>query len=344
MGITKQEGKKQYVIKRSVDVALALLLAVAAILALRILLSDSRKIDNSLGKDDSIISTENSDTPNGQDIYVSEAFDNDEVHKGTLILVNNSTEYKDYDDGLKSILDYRNDSGHDFYSVLDGNVKARSEAVTALDNMLKAFYDETKLETIRVEGAYRSVSEQQAIYDSADDKSAASEPGKSDYHTGYSIDLNVVDEDGNSLDFDGKGDYAWFAENCYKFGFVLRFPEGKEDITGQSARPWHFRYVGKVHAAYMAQNDLCLEEYLARLKTYDYNATHLEAKDSDGKNYEIYYFAADNETAMTSIAVPADYKYDLSGNNTDGFIITISLDEAAEPATEAATDKKSKSE
>ena len=59
--------------------------------------------------------------------------------------------------------------------------------------------------------------------------------------------------------------YTWLIENCYKFGFILRFPEGKEDITGYSFEPWHYRFVGRYHASEMHRLDMCLEEYIAYL-------------------------------------------------------------------------------
>ena len=57
--------------------------------------------------------------------------------------------------------------------------------------------------------------------------------------------------------------YQWLVQHCAEYGFVHRFPSGKEDITGVMYEPWHFRYVGQEAAAYMMANDLCLEEFLA---------------------------------------------------------------------------------
>ena len=54
---------------------------------------------------------------------------------------------------------------------------------------------------------------------------------------------------------------TWLKNNCYKFGFILRYPEDKTDITGISFEPWHFRYVGRYHATRMHELGLCLEEY-----------------------------------------------------------------------------------
>jgi D-alanyl-D-alanine carboxypeptidase len=59
---------------------------------------------------------------------------------------------------------------------------------------------------------------------------------------------------------------VWLRENCQDYGFILRFPEGKEDITGVMYEPWHFRYVGKDAAKYIMENDLCLEEFVALYK------------------------------------------------------------------------------
>ena len=61
-------------------------------------------------------------------------------------------------------------------------------------------------------------------------------------------------------DYDGTGDYARINENCSHYGYVLRYTEDKQDTTGIQAEPWHYRYVGQPHAAYMQENSVCLEE------------------------------------------------------------------------------------
>lgn len=345
MGVTKQEGQKQYVVKRLVDIALALLLAIAAIFAIKTIKKDFSKIKQKPESGDAIVSSgDNENVPGEHSIYVSEAIGNEAVNQGSLIVVNGGAEYKWNEDGLKSIMEVKNNDGTDCYTVMDNDVRAREAAAVAMNDMIKAFSKETDHNDIRIDSAYRSVAEQESIYDNADDKSTASEPGFSDYHTGYSIDLNVVDDEGNSLDFDGEGDYEWFANNCHKYGFVLRFPEGKEDMTGQNYRPWHFRYVGCAHASYMKEKNFCLEEYTKALKLYPYDGNHLEVSDANGKKYEIYYFAADFSTALTSVAVPSEYKYEISGNNSDGFIITVDLSSSAssEPEKPASENENTK--
>ena len=61
------------------------------------------------------------------------------------------------------------------------------------------------------------------------------------------------------------------ANNAHRFGFILRYQQNKESITGYNFEPWHFRYVGKVHAGFIYENELTLEEYLALLAKKESN-------------------------------------------------------------------------
>ncbi|HAJ97819.1 MAG TPA: hypothetical protein DCO72_08810 [Ruminococcus sp.] len=82
-------------------------------------------------------------------------------------------------------------------------------------------------------------------------------PGYSEHQTGYTIDCNTINDEFGETD-EGK----WLAENCHKYGFVIRYPQGKEDITGYAYESWHIRYVGIEHATAMYEQGLTLEEYL----------------------------------------------------------------------------------
>lgn len=86
-------------------------------------------------------------------------------------------------------------------------------------------------------------------------------PGHSEHHTGLAVDFNDV-----SRDFKNTDAYSWLIENAEKYGFIQRYPEDKEDITGINYECWHFRYVGKENAAEMNRLHLCLEEYVLYLK------------------------------------------------------------------------------
>jgi len=85
-------------------------------------------------------------------------------------------------------------------------------------------------------------------------------PGTDEHQSGLAVSFAV----GNTLGaaFQNTDAYRWLMDNAWKFGFVLRYPEGKLDVTGVPFRPYHFRYVGRLHAKLMAEEGLCLEEYL----------------------------------------------------------------------------------
>ena len=84
------------------------------------------------------------------------------------------------------------------------------------------------------------------------------EPGYSEHQLGLAVDINSEDENlCSSWDV-----YAWLAEHCAEYGFILRYPEDKTDITGIDYEPWHFRYVGKEAAQEIMASGMCLEEYI----------------------------------------------------------------------------------
>ena len=89
-----------------------------------------------------------------------------------------------------------------------------------------------------------------------------SPPGTSDHHTGLAVDIVTISNQVLDHRFAETEAAKWMAENSRKFGFVIRFPEDKQDITGINYEPWHLRYVGKEHAETMFNENLCLEEYL----------------------------------------------------------------------------------
>ena len=81
-------------------------------------------------------------------------------------------------------------------------------------------------------------------------------PGASEHQLGIAVDINA-DKSKSSND----EVYTWLAENAYKYGFILRYPMGKQEITGTSYEPWHYRYVGEEVAREIYERGICLEEY-----------------------------------------------------------------------------------
>ncbi|WP_054754962.1 M15 family metallopeptidase [Piscibacillus salipiscarius] len=130
----------------------------------------------------------------------------------------------------------------------------REEAAQALEELFQAA--ENSGYTLVAQSGYRSVERQASIYNNniatkgqewTDQYSAA--PGHSEHNTGLAMDITIPLEAGGFLGLEeALGDTEpgqWVAENAHKYGFVIRYPEGKSDITGYNYEPWHLRYFGK---------------------------------------------------------------------------------------------------
>ena len=98
-------------------------------------------------------------------------------------------------------------------------------------------------------------------YEKADTYSARA--GYSEHQTGLAFDLNTIDDS-----FANTPEGKWVAENCWKYGFILRYPKGKEAQTGYQYEPWHLRYLGEDMAKKVYDSGLCLEEYLGITSQY----------------------------------------------------------------------------
>ena len=140
--------------------------------------------------------------------------------------------------------------------------KLSDETLSAYNEMRQAA-DKDKI-TLWIASGYRSYATQQELYngyvkkdgkEKADKYSAR--PGYSEHQTGLAMDLNVVNDS-----FAGTKEAIWIEKNCYKYGFIIRYPKGKENITGYKYEPWHIRYVGKDLAKKITESGLTLEEYL----------------------------------------------------------------------------------
>lgn len=121
-----------------------------------------------------------------------------------------------------------------------------------------------------IASGFRSYDTQSGLYNryvSQDGKAAAdrysARPGHSEHQTGLAIDLNEI-----SSSFANTAEGIWVANNCYKYGFILRYPKEKEAQTGYMYEPWHVRYVGVDVATKIYNSGLCLEEYYGITSVY----------------------------------------------------------------------------
>lgn len=271
-------------------------------------------------------------------VYENVSVSNEDVHAGDLILVNTDTAYvEENPTEIVSIYDHKTDN----YHVSGTETSLRQPALDALNQMLDAFYVATGHQDMIVISGYRTTQQQQELYDAdlaetgEQTSTRVALPGHSEHESGYALDFSLY-TDGVQYDYDGTGEYAWINENCAHYGYVLRYAEDKQETTGIQAELWHYRYVGQPHATYMMENNVCLEEYLTLLKNYTADEP-LSITNWDGEIYQVYYVATDTSTDSTYVMVPPDAKYTISGNNSDGFIVTVDTGEIQSGDAAAAT-------
>jgi D-alanyl-D-alanine carboxypeptidase len=155
-----------------------------------------------------------------------------------------------------------------FISYADPSVKKmESEAADALEKLFNAALKDG-INLLAVSG-YRTYSYQEKLYNNKvksagkieADKYVA-QPGASEHQTGLAMD--VLSSEYSTLDdgFANTKAYKWLKENCFKYGFIIRYPKEKQSVTKYNFEPWHIRYVGSTASMEMAGNNLTLEEYL----------------------------------------------------------------------------------
>lgn len=212
----------------------------------------------------------------------------------------------------------------DNYNVKDVELQVQPHVLSHLNDWLDAFSENTGLRDVNVVAGYRTREEQQALYDNAVATKGAEHarnylavPGCSEHHTALAVDFDLYDAAiGTSSDFDGKGQYQWLLQHAWEYGFIQRYAPDKSELTGIAYESWHFRYVGVPHARQMTQLGLCLEEYTDYLRGFPFGGEHLFVSCGD-KTYEVYFCAGD------TVYVPLHGSYTVSGNNDDGYIVTV---------------------
>ena len=188
----------------------------------------------------------------------------DSNNKGQVIKVEQLNNYK------YILVNKKNKLNKDFKPNNLVDVKKCSEGNFYLEEETAEAYQQMCLDTIKaglnisITSAYRSYNEQIKLYneylklygkDYVDKYVAVA--GYSEHQTGLAIDLKSLDYE----NFKYSKEYLWVKENSHNYGFIVRYPDGKEKITGYNAEEWHIRYVGKEAAKYIYENDITFEEY-----------------------------------------------------------------------------------
>ncbi len=158
--------------------------------------------------------------------------------------------------------------------VKGSEIEGDRTAVAALQTMLEAATADG-VTGWQISAGYRSYNYQQTLFDRqvkqyqaegmSRDKAVSAtrltvaDPGTSEHHTGLAFDVTVA-----GTTFKGTDQQKWLHKNCWDYGFIIRYQEDKEKITGFLAEAWHIRYVGVKHSVVMRDKNLCLEEYLGQ--------------------------------------------------------------------------------
>ncbi len=226
------------------------------------------------------------------------------LSSGDLVIIND--EYPAGESSLSEMVDllkYKND----YYNVLNESVKLNEDAAEALNHMMADYHEATGLTDFIVYGTNDTFTGDGSCCPEFFPESV----------TGNTIDL-ALNAYGGIIAFDGLDEEGWIVKNCEKYGYIVRYPEGKEAKTGHKFCPWHLRYVGDVHAAIMGEKDYSLEEYIDFLKNYSYDNAYSYV--CNGIEYEIYTSSAIGDAA--SARVPISGSYSISGDNIGTYIIT----------------------
>lgn len=239
----------------------------------------------------------------------------EDIYRGNLLLVNAQHPLRKMDE--KALIPV---------SMRAPDVYMHRDAANALQMLFQTIGSGESIVSV---SGYRSAEEQTAIYQNSCRENGktftrkyVALPNHSEHQTGLAIDLGLQQEKIDFIrpDFPNSGICRAFRENAADFGFILRYPKTKETVTGIAHEPWHFRYIGHPHAKIIEENGLTLEEYTEFIKQYQ--ADHRLIYSSTASiTAEIYYAPTSGDT--TIISVPSTGIYQVSGNNFDGFIITV---------------------
>lgn len=228
------------------------------------------------------------------------------IYRGDLVLVNAVSPSHFSKEELGAVNVYHAEDNPGCYGIsYPGNTFLCPSALTPFNRMMKAYHTATGNNDVLFNYGWLK----------SGDKNSTPESG-----CGLDIQLHLKKQDGSFGYFTNTAPYSWVFENMANYGFIERYPKDKAGITGRKAGYTALRYVGIPHAKYITENQLCLEEYLEKLRNEHPAENPLEIRTTETL-YKVYYIAANTE-GETMIPVPLSGEYKISGNNSDGFIVT----------------------
>ena len=265
----------KHVLQLSIILFLLIIIAIVVIVARKVIISDGQatNFETEIGQ------MGDRDDSEGEGNTTN--FDNQnetENETNTIDTVTVSNNFDVLNDWQIRLVNRENPLPDDFtveLENLDASRKFDKRAIGPLKQMILDMRNQG-IKNIWAQSTYRSIEYQKGLYEKSINKyleqgktqeeaekltdEYINKPGTSEHHLGLAVDFNNVDEG-----FENTKAYVWLLENASDYGFVLRYPKEKEDITGIEYEPWHWRYVGPEHAKKMKEQNLCLEEYVLGL-------------------------------------------------------------------------------
>ncbi|WP_099156730.1 VanY-A/VanY-F/VanY-M family D-Ala-D-Ala carboxypeptidase [Virgibacillus ndiopensis] len=232
----------------------------------------------------------------------------EQIYQGNLLLVN--SEYPVHQESIKS--DVVNLFTHNElvkgYGLLNNKTYLSKDLARKFSDMVTAA-GKDGVSNFFITSGFRNFDEQSKLYQEKG-STYALPAGYSEHNLGLSLDVGST-----QMKMAEAPEGKWIEKNAWKYGFILRYPEDKSDITGIQYEPWHIRYVGLPHSAIMKEKNFVLEEYLDYLKRKKKVSVEVE-----GEKYTVFYYPfSENMT----IKIQENHVYEISGNNMDGVIVTV---------------------
>lgn len=235
----------------------------------------------------------------------SKAVSKDDIFKGKLVPYRvDMAVIADKSESCVNLAQYKND----YYSTLGDNFPLNKDAADGFNAMMKDYNEATNLTDFAVYGT-------DATLTGIGTPCPIPFP---DSKTGNTVDVAIVGID-SIIAYDGDDAEKWVVDNCSNYGYIVRYPQGKAEVTGEAYCPWHLRYVGQPHAMIMSANNMCLEEYVRYIQQH--TKEDPVKCSTDDRTYEIYSVPSMGD--VTYLSVPLSGNYEISGDGSTGYIITI---------------------
>ncbi|MDF2036291.1 VanY-A/VanY-F/VanY-M family D-Ala-D-Ala carboxypeptidase [Cytobacillus oceanisediminis] len=232
----------------------------------------------------------------------------EQIYQGNLLLVN--SEYPVHPESIKSDVINLSELSERTrgYGLLNSDIYLSEDVAREFSEMITDAEKEG-VRNFSITSGFRGFEEQSVLYQEMGSDYALP-AGYSEHNLGLSLDVGSA-----QMKMADAPEGKWIEENAWKYGFILRYPKDKTDVTGIQYEPWHIRYVGLPHSAIMKEKNFALEEYLDYLKEEKQISVRM-----NGEKYTITYYPIPQTTVIN---VPDDSKFEISGNNMDGVFVTV---------------------